>query len=125
MENNFELPLRLRAMRDSVAARMATGRISLVILGLVALGTLAALDSRRAARRTELEEFVLEPIGPAPGNRQMALVQAYRNSMLWYSSSASRVAASIPNFWSGFWTGLPLAAANLTTVFRAGGAVAR
>jgi len=59
-------------MGDSAAARLATGRVALIISGLVLLGALAALDSRRAARRTELEEFVLEPIGPSPGVRQMA-----------------------------------------------------
>ena len=83
-------------MGDSAAARLATGRVALIISGLVLLGALAALDSRRAARRTELEEFVLEPIGPSPGVRQMALEQAYRNSMLWYSASACSIAACVP-----------------------------
>jgi len=77
-------------MGDSAAARLATGRVALIISGLVLLGALAALDSRRAARRTELEEFVLEPIGPSPGVRQMALEQ------LWYSASACSIAACVP-----------------------------
>jgi len=71
-------------------SRLATGRVSLIVPGLmlaVALMAIASVDHRRS-RRAELEEFVLEPIGQATNSkissvRQMALLQAYRNSMLW------------------------------------------
>jgi len=71
-------------------SRLATRRVSLIVPGLmlaVALMAIACVDHRRS-RRAELEEFVLEPIGQATNSkisnvRQMALLQAYRNSMLW------------------------------------------
>jgi hypothetical protein len=72
--------------RRRFSGRWATGRASLVFLGTllsVVLVALAGNERPGAARSAELEEFVLEPIGPAPGVRQMALVQAYHNSMLW------------------------------------------
>jgi hypothetical protein len=72
--------------RRRFSGRLATGRASLVFLGTllsVVLVALAGNERPGAARSAELEEFVLEPLGPAPGVRQMALVQAYRNSMLW------------------------------------------
>ena len=72
--------------RRRYSGRLATGRASLVFLGTllsVVLVALAGNERPGAARSAELEEFVLEPIGPAPGVRQMALVQSYRNSMLW------------------------------------------
>lgn len=71
--------------RRRYSGRLATGRPSLVFLGTLLSVVLVALagNERPAARSAELEEFVLEPIGPVPGVRQMALVQAYRNNMLW------------------------------------------
>ena len=67
--------------------RLATGRASLVVLGALlsaALLALAGIERPGSARRAELEEFALVPIGPARGGlRQVALAEAYRNSMLW------------------------------------------
>ena len=78
------LAVRFRMAEDRAARRLATGRVALIVIGLMLVAALAALDARRpAARRAELEEFILEPIGTA-SLRQMALAESYRNSMLWY-----------------------------------------
>ena len=50
---------------------------------LLAAGVVGLAGLKSEGRRSELEEFVLEPIGRIDGARQMTLAQAYRASMLW------------------------------------------
>ncbi len=64
--------------------RLSHGRAALlsatVLLLTIGLTMLVGPDT--LSRRSELEEFVLEPIGRASTVRQVALAQAYRDSML-------------------------------------------
>jgi hypothetical protein len=64
--------------------RLSPGRAALlaaaVLLLTIGLTMLVGPDTN--SRRSELEQFVLEPIGRASTVRQVALAQAYRDSML-------------------------------------------
>jgi len=64
--------------------RLSPGRAALlaatVLVLTIGLTMLVGPDTQ--SRRAEMEEFVLEPIGRASTVRQVALAQAYRDSML-------------------------------------------